>query len=78
VRSFILTSGLRPLTSLLGHFQHFRAEIEAGRLRAALRERKGKVAGAAAQVERAAAGLHGGEPHDAAFPAGAGRSFAGR
>ena len=45
------------------------AEIEAGNCRAAPRERKGDVAGAAAQIKRAIARLNGGEFNDAAFPA---------
>ena len=50
-------------------FQHRRAEIQSGDIRAAPRERQRKVAGATAQIERAIPGLNGGEFDDAAFPA---------
>jgi hypothetical protein len=58
-----------PLPPGFGDFKHRRAEINAGDLRAAPRERQREVAGAAAQIERAIPGLNGGEFDDAAFPA---------
>ena len=50
-------------------FEHGPAEIQTDDIRAALRERQRQVAGAAAQVQRAVAGFHGGEFDDATFPA---------
>ena len=61
MRSFILTS-------LFGDPEHFCAEIQSGRLRAALGKGEGQIASAAAQVECMAAGLHGGEVNDAMLP----------
>ena len=62
-------SGSDLLASGFGNFEHLRAEIEAGDFRAAPREGEGDVAGAAAQIERAIAGLNGGQFDHAAFPA---------
>ena len=59
----------RDSVSGFGDFEHCRAEIESGDFRAAPREGEGDVAGAAAQIQRALAGLNGGEFDDAAFPA---------
>src|SRR5271165_6860882 len=54
--------------ALGGDFEHRLAEIKPGRCRVLLRERQRKVAGAAAQIQRAVAGLGSREPDDAAFP----------
>ena len=50
-------------------FKHRLAEVEAGDFCAVAREGKGDVPGATAQIERAIAGLNGGEFDDTAFPA---------
>ena len=67
----IADCGLRIFFSSpsFSYLKHGRAEVEAGDFRAVVREGKGEVAGATAQIERAIAGLNGGEFNDAAFPA---------
>jgi len=59
---------LRFQMALRGDFEHLGAEIKAGGFRAALRKGKRDVAGAAAEVERAVAGLDLRQLDDAAFP----------
>ena len=54
--------------SPLRHFQHPLAEVQAGHARAAPGQRQGEVAGAAAKVQRALAGLRPGQLDHAAFP----------
>jgi hypothetical protein len=53
----------------LSHFEHFFAEVESGGFRAVPGDGEGDVAGAAAQIEGAVAGLHPRQFNNAAFPA---------
>ncbi len=56
------------ILTLGGDFEHWLAEVKAGRVRAALCEREREVARAAAQIESAITRLDLRQPDDVAFP----------